>query len=103
MPIFDKAVSSQGNAYRNGPDLIGSDMPLPLENDTAAGYLFLSSTNKNLAAVIRYNNPQETPGAARRGRTSTRAEDSPGGGDCRPVLRGLHLHQGLGLYDQFAL
>lgn len=71
MAVFDRLVSSIGNGYANNAGLIGTVTALAAENDTAAGYLFLSSTNKAIVAAARFNNPLET---IRRGKTSKPAD-----------------------------
>lgn len=60
MAIFDLLVSSSGNSYRNGVDLIGTETNLTADNDLSSGYILLSSTDKTVACAVRYNNPQET-------------------------------------------
>lgn len=124
MAVFDQLVSSIGNGYYNGADLIGTETALVSENDTAAGYLFLSSTNKSVAGAVRYNNPQET---IRRGKGSKNPDATKAflqHRDAsivkvynRPYAPGTAIPsgtinrfggdyvfaQGLGLYDQFAL
>jgi len=124
MALFDLLVSSSGNGYRNGSDLIGTETALVAENDTAAGYMFLSSTNKSVAGAVRFNNPQET---IRRGKGSKNPDATKAFLQHRdsvivkvynrPYLPGTTIAtgtvnrfggdyifaQGLGLYDQFAL
>lgn len=124
MAIFDKLVSSSGNVYRNGVDLIGTETQLVNDNDLSAGYLLLSSTNKNLACAVRYNNPQET---IRRGKVSKNPDSTKAFLQHRdssivkvynrPWASGTALAagtidrfsgdyiytQGVGLYDQYAL
>ena len=75
MAVFDLLVSSLGNGYRNGTDMIGTETALAAENDTAMSYLFLASTNKNVGAAVRYTNPQETirRGKDRKNPDSTKA------------------------------
>jgi len=124
MALFDKLVSSIGNAYRNGADLIGGVTNLAPENDTAMSYLFLASGNKSIAAAARYNNVQET---IRRGKGSKNPDADKAflqHRDAsivkvynRPYLPGTAIPagttqrfggdyiyaQGLGLFDQYAL
>ncbi len=124
MPIFDQLASSIGNAYVNNAGLIGTETNLVPENDTAMSYLFLSSTNKSVAAAARYNNVQET---IRRGKGSKNPDATKAflqhrdanivkvynrpyaPGTAIPTgtvhrFGGDYLYaQGTGLYDQFAL
>jgi hypothetical protein len=124
MAIFDKVVTSIGNAYPTNPALIGTVTNLVAENDTAMSYMYLSSTNKSVAGAVRYTNPQETirRGKASKNPDSTKAfiqhRDSsitkvynrpyqpgtaiPAGTTQR--FGGDYIYsQGLGIYDQFAL
>jgi hypothetical protein len=124
MALFDKLVTSIGNGYVTGPDLIGTVTNLVPENDLATSHLYLASTNKNVAGAVRYNNPQET---IRRGKGSKNTDDTkaflqhrdstitkvynrpyapgtaiPSGTVTR--FSGDYIYtQGLGIYDQFAL
>jgi hypothetical protein len=124
MALFDQLVTSIGNGYRNGTDLIGAETPLVAENDLAMSHMFLSSTNKNVAGAVRYANPQET---IRRGKASKNPDSTkaflqhrdasivkvynrpyapgtaiPAGTISR--FGGDYIYaQALGLYDQFSL
>jgi len=124
MALFDKLVTSIGNAYRNGTDLIGLETNLVAENDTAMSYLFLASGNKSIAGAARFNNVQET---IRRGKPNKNPDTTKAflqHRDAsivkvynRPYLPGTAIPtgtvnrfggdyiytQGLGLYDQFAV
>jgi len=73
MAIFDQYVSSFGNKYRNGADLIGTSTPLTSEADRATSGVFLSSTRKDLAVAFRYTNMAET---MRRGKDRKPADGS---------------------------
>ena len=124
MVLFDKLVSSIGNAYRNGADLIGTETALAAENDTALSYLFLASTNKAIAGAARYINPQETirRGKADKNPDATKAflqhrdasivkvynrPYAPGttvaAGTTNRFAGDYIYTQGTGLFDQFAL
>jgi hypothetical protein len=124
MTLFDKLVSSIGNAYVNNAGLIGTETNLVPENDTAMSYLFLASSNKSVAGAVRYTNPQET---IRRGKGSKNPDSTKAflqHRDAsivkvynRPYLTGTAIPsgtvnrfggdyiyaQGLGLFDQFAI
>jgi hypothetical protein len=124
MALFDKVVTSIGNAYATNPALIGTVTNMVPENDTAMSHMYLSSTNKNVAGAVRYTNPQET---IRRGKASKNPDATKAFVQHRdatitkiynrPYLPGTSIVngtiqrfggdyiflQGTGTYDQFAL
>jgi hypothetical protein len=104
--------------------MIGTVTNLVAENDLAMSHLYLASTNKNVAAAVRYDNPQETirRGKGSKNDDSTKAflqhRDSsitkvynrpyaPGTAIPAGTIQrfgGAYIYtQGLGIYDQFAL
>jgi hypothetical protein len=124
MALFDKVVTSIGNAYATNPALIGTVTNMVPENDTAMSHMYLSSTNKNVAGAVRYTNPQETirRGKANKNPDATKAFVQHRDATItkiynRPYLPGTSIAngtiqrfggdyiflQGTGTYDQFAL